>query len=137
MKLKKLRSSVGRSPKAALQFKMQGAQAADRESQEAWADATPWQALKNTFQPWSIRIILLLGVFVFISALAVVWVKDQYRQRYIQLQAAYQERDHLQTVWGQLLLEESTWAQYQRIEKIATGSLGMIVPVAKDIRIVE
>jgi cell division protein FtsL len=30
--------------------------------------------------------------------------------------------------WGQLQLEQSTWAMYARIEKIASGHLQMRVP---------
>ena len=38
--------------------------------------------------------------------------------------------------WGQLQLEQSTWAMHARIEKIASGYLQMRVPPASRVRLV-
>ena len=38
--------------------------------------------------------------------------------------------------WGQLQLEQSTWAMHARIEKIASGHLQMRVPPATRVHLV-
>ena len=38
--------------------------------------------------------------------------------------------------WGQLQLEQSTWAMHARIEKIAARNLGMRVPAASRVQVV-
>ncbi|MCW8982767.1 MAG: cell division protein FtsL [Gammaproteobacteria bacterium] len=39
-----------------------------------------------------------------------------------------QRRDQLNTYWGRLQLEQSTWATHGRIEKIARTKLQMVIP---------
>lgn len=69
--------------------------------------------------------VLILSVLV--SAFCVVYVKDLERRLFGELQVLQQTRDHLQIEWGQLLLEQSTWAAPTRIQQIATRDLGMEV----------
>jgi cell division protein FtsL len=47
------------------------------------------------------------------------------------------QQDELQVEWGKYLLEESAWASYGRIEKVATEKLLMQVPVMQQIIMVN
>lgn len=72
------------------------------------------------------RIILI--VLCFISALWVIWVRHEHRLAFIALQQIEQQRDKLEHDWEQLLLEQSTWLQPQRIEQLAKEKLQMRLP---------
>ena len=73
-------------------------------------------------------IILLLGIVVCISALALVYVRHQNRLQFFELQSLHAERDLLNEKWGQLLLEQGTWAEHALVEKKATQKLSMQRP---------
>ena len=80
-----------------------------------------------------LRINLFLLAAVLISALADVSVNHRARK----LVTAY-ERDQermraLEVEWGQLQLEQSTWATHARIEEIARQRLGMHTPRSNQI----
>ena len=81
---------------------------------------------------WSV---VILVAIMFASAIAVVVVKDQYRQSFIALQQWHIERQKLNVTWRQLLLEKTTWANYGRMEQAATQQMDMQGPAAKDSRI--
>ena len=76
---------------------------------------------------------LFLWVVVVASALAVVYVAYDNRVKLNQLENLRREQSRLQVVWGQYLLEESTWAAHGRLEKIAQEKLLMRVPTAENI----
>jgi cell division protein FtsL len=87
----------------------------------------------------NIKQLLLLLVFWLLtiaSALSVVYVTHDTRLKYHQLEMLKQEQNQLQVVWGQYLLEESTWSTYSRIEQIAKDDLKMEVPTASHVVIV-
>jgi cell division protein FtsL len=46
-------------------------------------------------------------------------------------------RDDLDIEWGQLQLEQSTWATHGRVERLAHDELHMVIPQASDLRIVQ
>ncbi len=79
----------------------------------------------------------LLAAAVLVSALGVVYGKYQSRKLFIELQALQQERDALNIEWGQLQLEESTWATHARIEEQARAKSGMLSPAPRDVVIVK
>jgi len=70
----------------------------------------------------------LLIVVVTVSAIAVVFMRHQHRLTYVALRHAQQTRDNLNIEWGQLLLEQSTWAMHHRVEVEASRKMGMITP---------
>jgi cell division protein FtsL len=92
-------------------------------------------ALRNTFTNPSSKKVMKLVLALFISALLVVFVKNRYRQAFIQYQQLQTQQSQLHTQWMNILLEESTWGNYSRIEKIATENMGMMVPTAQNIKI--
>ena len=86
----------------------------------------------------SLRLALvMLWFLVLMSAVGVVWSKQQTRNQFVELQRLEKERDRLDTEWGQLRLEQSTWVTYGRIEKIAQDELRMVVPDPNQVHLVE
>jgi len=71
---------------------------------------------------------IVLISLCFLSALSVIWVRHEHRLTFIALQQTEQQRDKLEHDWEQLLLEQSTWLQPQRIEQIAKEKLQMHIP---------
>lgn len=84
--------------------------------------------------------VLLVSVFAVVcvlSALALVYTKHESRTLFIDLQALTQERDELNIEYGQLQIEQSTWATHSRIEKVANDDLALIRPDTDDIYVIE
>jgi cell division protein FtsL len=63
-------------------------------------------------------------------ALALVTSQHQARKLYVELQKEQDLAKQLEVEWGQLQLEQSTWATHARVEKLAVQALGMRVPAA-------
>ena len=83
-----------------------------------------------------------LLVFVFalvcvLSAIALVYTKHESRKVFVQLEGLSHERDGLNIEWGQLQIEQSTWAQHARIEQVATDDLALVRPNASEIFVIE
>lgn len=70
----------------------------------------------------------LVALAVLVAAVLVVELRHQSRTLFAQLQTLRAERDALNTEWGQLLLEEGTWAEHRRIEQMARARLDMSMP---------
>ncbi len=71
---------------------------------------------------------VILGALVIVSALAVVDAQHQSRTLFVELQALEAEAAELETDWGRLQLEQSTWATHGRIERVAREELDMRLP---------
>mgnify|MGYP001485539555 FL=1 len=78
---------------------------------------------------------ILLAVLV-ACALSVVTSQHKARKFYVELQKEQELARKLEVEWGQLQLEQSTWAMHARIEKIASGQLLMRVPPASRVQVV-
>ncbi len=78
----------------------------------------------------------LLGFMVFISALGVVYNKHLSRQLFTKLQVIQQEIESLQVEWGQLLLEQGTWASDARVERVAREHLHMMLPEPNEVVVI-
>jgi cell division protein FtsL len=79
---------------------------------------------------------LILFAIVLASALGTVTSQHKARKLYIELQQQQDFARQYDIEWGQLQLEQSTWAMHARIEQIATGHLQMQVPSAARIQVV-
>lgn len=77
--------------------------------------------------------VVVLWVLVLLSALAVIASTHQTRQRVDRLETLRREAAELQVVWGQYMLEQSTWAAYGRVENVARKQLAMRLPDDDDI----
>jgi cell division protein FtsL len=100
-------------------------------------DSNMTLALKHTLFNRHAWTIFALAGLVFLSAIAVIYVKNWRRDLFIQVEQLQQQRDKMHTEWTQLLLEESTWAAQARIESMATAQLNMKIPAPTDMRILK
>ena len=80
-------------------------------------------------------LILLLGL-VATSAVAVVLARHQHREGFIELSRLEKTRDELNIEFGRLQIEQATWSETNRIERIATAKLGMKFPEGAEIVVV-
>ena len=80
--------------------------------------------------------LLLLAVLV---ACAIGLVTSQHRGRklFSQVEREQNRARELDIEYGRLQLEASTWGLHQRVEKIATGLLGMRAPDPRRVRVVR
>jgi cell division protein FtsL len=80
-------------------------------------------------------IVMLIAVLV--SAIAVVWTRHQSRVLFVQLTQLQGQRDALNIEYGQLELEQATWAEPRRIDSEARTKLGMLMPRPQDVQLVR
>ena len=79
----------------------------------------------------------LAWLAVFASGIGCVYAKHQARKRFVELRELEKERDRLEIEWGQLRLEQSTWATHARVENLAREQLDMVAPDAAEIAVVR
>lgn len=82
------------------------------------------------------RLNLVLLALLVACALSVVTSQHKARKLYVELQKEQERSKQLAVEWGQLQLEQSTWAMHARIEKIASGQLMMRVPPPSRVQMV-
>ena len=75
-------------------------------------------------------IALIAGSLVFASAIELVLHRHASRKLFVELQSLRDARHELNQQWGQLVLEQATWATHVRVEDMARESLGMVAPEA-------
>lgn len=78
---------------------------------------------------------ILLGVVV-VCGLAVITSQHKARHLFIELQKQQNLEKKLNTEWGQLQLEQSTWAMHSRVEHISATYLKMHVPDSNQVQVV-
>jgi len=83
------------------------------------------------------KVNLILLAILIACALAVITAQHQARKLYVELQKEQELSKQLEVEWGQLQLEQSTWAMHARIEKIAARELGMRVPTAARVQVLQ
>lgn len=71
------------------------------------------------------------------SALGVVAAQHQSRKLFSELERELARAHGLEVEWGQLQLEQSTWASHARVEKIARERLAMRPPAPGQVIAVE
>jgi cell division protein FtsL len=79
--------------------------------------------------------ILLLAVLV-VCALSVVSSQNRARRTYAELEKQQDVAQQLAVEWGQLQLEQSTWATHARIDRIASASLRMGTPPSSRVQVI-
>ena len=75
----------------------------------------------------------LLLVATLVSAIAVVYARQQHRLAFVELTRLERARDELNMEFGRLQLEQATWSETNRIEQEATERLGMLFPQDADV----
>jgi cell division protein FtsL len=84
-----------------------------------------------------VRSATTLVVLVVASALGVVATQHRSRQIFIELEREQARAQQLEVEWGQLQIEQSTWAAHQRVEQIARDKLGMRPTAPDQVIVVE
>lgn len=79
---------------------------------------------------------LILLAALTACALGLVTSQDRTRKLFAELEREQERAKKLDVEWGQLQLEQSTWAMHARVEKIARERLRMSVPDAKRTQVV-
>lgn len=82
-------------------------------------------------------LVIVLALAVFVTGFAVVYVQDWQRRLFVETQTLVTKQNHMQTQWGKLLLEQSTWSMQARIERVAATKLDMHLPASKAIVMVQ
>jgi cell division protein FtsL len=82
-------------------------------------------------------LVFVFAVVCVMSAMALVYTKHESRKLFVELEQLSHERDELNIEWGQLQIEQSTWAQHARIEQVATDDLALVRPDTAEIFVIE
>ena len=83
------------------------------------------------------KLLVVMILAVLVSAVGVIEAKHQSRKRFVALQALEKVRDQMNVEWGQLQLEQGTWATHSRVERLAREKLHMVNPKMDEVVIVE
>lgn len=83
-----------------------------------------------------LRLNLVLLALLVACGVSLVTSRHQARKLFVDLERRQTEARNFETEFGQLQLEQSTWAMPARVEKIARASLGMELPSAARVEIV-
>jgi len=82
-------------------------------------------------------LMLVFAAVCVISALALVYTKHEARKQFVELESLTHERDELNIEWGQLQIEQSTWATHARIEQVAADRLSLVRPQPTEIFVIQ
>jgi len=85
----------------------------------------------------SMLLVFVFAVVCVLGGMALVYTKHEARKLFVELEGLTHERDELNIEWGQLQIEQSTWAQHARIEQVATKDLSLTRPATSDIFVIE
>jgi cell division protein FtsL len=91
--------------------------------------------LGNTRRPFLLT--MVFAIVCVVSAMAVIYTKHESRRLFVDLEQLTTDRDELNIEWGQLQIEQSTWATHARIEKVATEDLALVRPKSTEIYVIE
>lgn len=83
------------------------------------------------------RLNLILFFALIAVSLGVITSQHKARKLYFELEQQQVLTKKYETEYGQLQLEQSTWAMHSRIEELATKKLQMQVPDAKRIQVIS
>jgi cell division protein FtsL len=88
-------------------------------------------------RPQSSVLVFVFAVVCVLGAIALVYTKHESRKLFVELEQLTHERDELNIEWGQLQIEQSTWAQHARIEQVASDDLALVRPETTEIFVIE
>ncbi|HUX90952.1 MAG TPA: cell division protein FtsL [Gallionellaceae bacterium] len=83
------------------------------------------------------RLNVLLLCLAIACALGVVTSQHKARKLFVELQKEQELARQMEVEWGQLQLEQSTWAMPTRVEKVASRQLQMQLPKNEKIQFVR
>jgi len=74
------------------------------------------------------RLNVILALVLVVCALAVIQAQHRARTYFVELERLKKEARVLDEQWGQLQLEQGTWANPARVDTLARTRLGLIAP---------
>jgi len=74
------------------------------------------------------RLNAALALVLVMCALAVIQAQHRSRTYFVELERLKKEARVLDEQWGQLQLEQSTWANPARVDTVARTRLGLVAP---------
>ncbi len=83
------------------------------------------------------RLNFILYFTLIAVSLGVITSQHKARKLYFELEQQEELAKKYETEYGQLQLEQSTWAMHSRVEELATKNLRMQVPDAKRIQVIS
>ncbi|NOX69320.1 MAG: cell division protein FtsL [Gammaproteobacteria bacterium] len=92
--------------------------------------------MEITTQRQPVLLTLVFAIACVISAVAVIYTKHESRKLFVGLEQLTAERDALNIEWGQLQIEQSTWATHARIEQVATDELSLSRPDTRELNVI-
>ncbi len=92
---------------------------------------------KRSVSHQQLVLVIFLWLLVLFCSVTVVYAAYDTRNKFNELEELRAAHNDLQIKWGQYLLEESAWASFGRIEKVAVEQLGMRVPDATHVVMVN
>lgn len=84
-----------------------------------------------------VRVNLILFVILVVCALSLVTSQHRARKMFTELEKQQELAKRLDVEFGQLQLEQRTWATHARVEKLASGNLQMRVMPADRVHTVQ
>ncbi len=84
----------------------------------------------------TVRFTFMLLAILMACALGVVTSQHKARKLYGDLQKEQVAAKQLEVEWGQLQLEQGTWATHTRIERLAVRELNMRMPSAVRVEVI-
>lgn len=81
------------------------------------------------------RLNAVLALVLVMCALAVIQAQHRSRTYFVELERLKKEARVLDEQWGQLQLEQSTWANPARVDTVARTRLGLVSPQHDRVRI--
>jgi len=81
------------------------------------------------------RLNAVLALLLVVCALAVIQSQHRSRTYFVELERLKKEARVLEEQWGQLRLEQSTWANPARVDTIARARLGLVAPPQERIHV--
>jgi cell division protein FtsL len=88
-------------------------------------------------QKQPVLLALVFAVVCVVSGMALIYTKHESRKLFVELERLTAVRDELNIEWGQLQIEQSTWATHARIERVATEKLALSRPLSNEIFVIE
>ena len=81
------------------------------------------------------RLNVMLALVLVVCALAVIQAQHRARTYFVELERLKKEARALDEQWGQLQLEQSTWANPARVDTFARTRLGLVTPPQERIHV--
>lgn len=81
------------------------------------------------------RLNVVLALVLVVCALGVVQSQHRSRTYFVELERLKKEARALDEQWGQLQLEQGTWANPARVDSLARTKLGLVAPLPERIHV--